>query len=320
MRAINPTSSRARARRTVVSMLAALAMAVSVVGGPVSAATPNWTMDDVVLLPASVTPGQAAGYEVTIRNGGPSNVSQLFLIAYLGDTQTAAPNPVYSATTGGTCPNTGGTLYCKLGQLKSGKSVTVTAAFTTPTDAATFSIRFEINTTGATTSDGGSSHGDTIQKTGTTSLTNDPDFAGSFVLSTTPVANAQGLSSANPQSTKVNPPTPNIPVTVADGAGVTPVNCTIACFSQTSEIHVGRGAIFNGLFKVEIGIHKDLSQTVNGIYHEFDQGHTPTAETITAKCPKNGNPNAPCFTVANTGGGHILITVYLRENGKIGAF
>ena len=134
------------------------------------------------------------------------------------------------------------------------------------------------------------------------------------------MANAQGLSSANPQSTKVNPPTPNIPVTVADGAGVTPVNCTIACWSQTSEIHVGRGAIFNGLFKVEIGVHKDLTQTVNGIYHEFDAGHVPAAETITAKCPKNGNPNAPCFTVTKLGGNDILITVYLRENGKIGAF
>ena len=319
MRATN-SIRRARARRTVISVLAAAALAVSMFGGSVSAATPNWSIDDVVLLPPSATPGEAAGYAVTIRNAGPSNVSQLYLIAYLGDSQTAAPNPVYTATTGGSCPNTGGTLYCKLGQLKSGKSVTVTVAFTTPSDATSFSIRFEANTTGATTSDGGSSHGDTIVKTGTTALSNDPDFAGRFVVGSTPVANDQALSSANPQSTKVITPAANIPVTVADGDQTTPVNCAITCWSETSEIHVNQGAIFNGLFKVELGIHKDLSETVHGIYHEFDAGHVPAAETITAPCPKNGNPNAPCFSVSKLGGGHILISVYLRENGKIGAF
>ena len=306
-------------RRTLMAFVTASALAVSVFGGSASAATPNWSMDPVVSLPSSVTPGAAAGYRVTINNAGPSNVAQLYLVAYLGGTTSPAPNPVFTFTTQGSCPNTGATLYCTLGSLKAGKSVSVTVAFSTPADATAFSIRFEANTTGATSSDGGTSHGDTIQQTGTTALSSDPDFAGRFVIGSTQVANLQVLTSANLQSTKVTAPTTNIPVTVADGDQVSPLICPIACWSETSEIHVNSG-IPAGLFKVEIGIDKDLSGTVNGIYHEFDTGHVPASETITAKCPKNGTPSSPCFSVSKLGGGDMLITVWLNENGKIGSF
>ena len=313
---------RVRVRRTLMAFVAASMLAGSVFAGSVTAATPNWSMDPVVLLPSAVTPGDVAGYKVTINNAGPSNVSQLYLVAYLGDTSSPAPTPVFtSVTPKGSCPNTGGSLYCILGPLKSGKSVTVTAAFTTPADATSFSIRFEANTTGATSSDGGTSHGDTIQQTGTTTLTNDPDFAGRFVLSgALKVSNGLALGSGNLQSTTVYAPKTGIPVTVADGDQTTPLVCPVTCWSETSEIHVDSGATFNGLFKVEIGIHKDLSQQVNGVYHEFDDGQVPASETITTKCPKNGNPSAPCFKVGNLGGGNILVTVYLLKNGKIGQF
>jgi len=311
---------RRLSRRTLMAFVTASLLAVSVLGGSASAATPNWDMEPVVLLPSSVTPGEAAGYKVTIRNDGPSNIAQLFLVAYLGDTDSPAPTPVYTKVAPkGSCPNTGGSLYCTLGSLKAGKSVTVTVAFTTPTEGATFSIRFVANTTGATSSDGGTSHGDTIDETGTTTLTSDPDFAGRFVLGNNlTVANGLALGADNHQSTTVYAPASIIPVTVADGDQVTPVVCPaeLGCWSQTSEIHVNDG-VPAGIFKVEIGIYKDLSQSVDGVYHEFDAGHVPASETITTKCPKHGKPSSPCFTAENIGGGSILVTVWLLENGKI---
>jgi hypothetical protein len=313
-------SRRGRARRTLLAFAVTSMLAASAFAGSVTAATPNWSMDPIVLLPSAVTPGDAAGYGVTINNAGPSNISQLYLVAYLGGTDLAAPAPVFTSTTQGSCPNTNDTLYCSLGPLRAGASVSVTVAFMTPAEGTEFSIRFEANTTGATPSDGGTSHGDTIERTATTTLSDDPDFAGRFVLSgTQTVSNLLLLGPGNLQSTTVHSPTTGIPVTVADGDQAGTLVCTPACWSETSEIHVDGGAD-NGLFKVEIGIDKDLSETVHGVYHEFDPGHVPASETITDKCPKHGSPSAPCFSVTNLGGGDILVTVWLAENGKIGNF
>jgi hypothetical protein len=305
-----------------ITVLAALTLlASSIATGSAVAATPNWSMDTVVSLPSAVTPGEAAGYLVTIRNDGPSNIAQLYLTAYAGTSDDPAPNPVFTSTTAGSCPNTGGTLYCTLGNLSSGASVSVTVAFTTPTDATSFSIRFEANTTGATSSDGGTSHGDTIEGVGTTTLSDDPDFGGRFVTTGNPtVANGLALGPGNLQSAKVHAPAVNIPVTVADGDQTTPITCPETCWSETLELNVGGGTSYPALFKVEIGVHKNLSETVHGFYHVFDAGQIPAAEDIVTKCPKNGTPTVPCFSVAKVGGGNILVTVWLEENGKGGLY
>lgn len=309
---------RVRARRTLLALTSASILAVTVFSGSASAAPPNWSMDPVVLLPSAVTPGDVAGYRVTINNGGPSNISQLYLIAYLGDTTTPAPDPVYTSPTKGSCPNINDTLYCSLGQLRSGKSVSVTVAFMTPADATSFSIRFEANTTGATSSDGGASHGDTIFQTGTTALTDDPDFAGRFVTSgLQTVANDQALGSGNLQTTRVGAPALGIGVTVADG---TPASAWCpTCTSESSDVSVNNGATFSNGFKIEIQVSNDL---VNGsiatVYHQRDD---LTVEEITTACPKNGNPNAAqmrCFRTKNLPGGNTLVTIWTTVNGKYG--
>ena len=299
-------------------VLTAALMAMSVMAAPAVAATPNWTMDPVVLLPSTVTPGDVAGYRVTIHNAGPSSISQLYVTGYLGGTDDPAPLPVFTSTTRGSCPNTDGTLFCTLGSLKKNQSVTVVAAFTTPTAGESFSIRFEANTTGATSSDGGTSHGDTIDQTGTTALSDDPDFAGRFVTTGLQlVANNQALSVSNQQTTQVSAPALNIGVTVADG---TPASdwCP-TCQSQSSELHVNNGAPYSGGFRIDIQAYKDLvNGSIDVVYHQRDDN---TVEEITNACPRNGNPNQnqmPCFKTQNLGGGNTLVIIWTQVNGKYG--
>lgn len=318
MRAIEG-SRHARPWRKLTGVTVASVLALSVFSGSASAAPPNWSMDPVVSLPESVSPGEAAGYLVTISNAGPSNISQLYLIAYLGDTTIPAPDPVYTSPTKGSCPNTNDTLYCSLGQLRSGKSVSVTVAFPTPTEGTDeFSIRFEANTTGATSSDGGASHGDTIVATGTTTLTSDPDFAGRFVIAgLQDVFNNQALGSGNLQTTRVGAPALGIGVTVADGP---PATWCPTCTSESSEVNVNNGATFSNGFKIEIQVSNDLvNGSISTVYHQLDD--EVTVEAITTACPKNGNPNAsqmPCFKVKNLPGGNALVTIWTTVNGKYG--
>lgn len=304
--------------RRTASFFAAAMLAASMFASPAAAAPPNWSIDPVTLLPSAVTPGDAAGYQVTIRNGGPSNISQLYLIAYLGTSTEPAPNPVFTSTTRGSCPNTGGTLYCNLGSLRKDQAVSVTVAFPTPSDATSFSVRFEANTTGATTSDGGASHGDAIQQLATTALTNDPNFAGRFVTSgLQTVANSQTLSSGNPQTTKVNAPALAIGVTVQDG---TPASDWCPnCDSQTSQVNVNQGALYPQGFRIDIQVSKDLvNGSIETVYHQKDD---LTVEAVTTQCPKNGNPNQnqmPCFKTQNLGGGNTLVIIWTKVNGKWG--
>lgn len=299
-------------------LLATGMLGASMLASPVSAAPPNWSMDPVVSLPSKVTPGDAAGYLVKINNAGPSNISQLYLIAYLGDTLDPAPNPVFVFTTRGSCPNTGGTLYCSLGALRKNQSVSVTVAFPTTAAAGSFSIRFEANTTGATTSDGGASHGDVIFQTGTTTLTSDPNFAGRFVTSgLQTVANDQGLSDGNPQTTKVGAPATGIGVTVLDG---TPASAWCpTCTSESSEVNVNSGALFSQGFRIDIQVANELvSGQIGSVFHQKDD---LTVEEIATACPKNGNPNQnqmPCFKTQKLGGGDVLVIIWTKVNGKWG--
>jgi len=95
-----------------------------------------------------------AGYRIDIGNAGPSNISQLFLV----DDQTATPS--YVQTNQGSCnglvsgvpTTTSGRLLCSFGALNAGATITVIVAYTTPTSGppSSFSVTFELNTTGAT--------------------------------------------------------------------------------------------------------------------------------------------------------------------------
>jgi hypothetical protein len=316
-----------RVRRTLMVFVAASMLAVSAFAGTATAATPSWDMT-VTPLPGQVKPGDVAGYRVVIRNTGTSNISQVFLTNALDTTDeltSADPYEIldtaYVSTSQGICDPVGVRLDCTLGAIRKNKAATIVVAYATPPTAEQLLVIFEANTTGVAGDNPGSSHGDVLQGIGLTTTNPSDDFGGRFVtVGNQTVSNGLALGTGNLQSTTVYAPKLGIPVTVADGDETTPLVCPVTCWSETSEIHVDDGAAFNGLFKVEVGIFKDLSQSVSGVYHEFDPGHVPSSETITTKCPKHGSPQTPCFSVTNVGGGDILVTIWLTENGKIGYF
>src|SRR5215218_1861158 len=115
-------------RKSIGRLLGAVCLAGSFVlsaTGSASAAPPKWSMS-VVDLPSLVANGSGAGYRVTITNRGPSNISTLFLVTKIQD------SPAFVTTTQGACSAPGaGPLFCSLGALNAGQSVTVVAGYVT---------------------------------------------------------------------------------------------------------------------------------------------------------------------------------------------
>jgi hypothetical protein len=299
---------------------------LSLVGsGGASAATPSWDIT-VTPSPAAVSAGADAGYIVTIRNTGKSNISQVYLTdTTLGTNGTAAQPPVilpttYAVPSQGSCDAPGVRLSCALGAIRSNRSASVTVAFSTGANA-TFTRIFEANTTGVAGDNPGSSHGDVLQALGSTTVgsATDPNFAGRFVIDPEAVNDSTALGATNRQSTKVTPPVGAIGVSVADGTSNLTCPASNPCWSEASEIHVANGAVFTKGFKVEVGIYKDLSQTVHGVYHEFDSPHgTVAGESITTTCSKTTPPKTvPCLSVDKQPGGNVVVILWLIENGKI---
>lgn len=299
----------------VLATLGVVSLALGALVGPaaVLAAPPNWSMD-VVELPDTVSPGNLAGYQVTITNGGPSNVSQL----YLTTSTDNDPATAYVAGTG--CDPVGEPLFCRLGQLKKGKSVTVIVAYQTPETGATFSLTFEGNTTGASDEDGGTSHGDTVMKTASTDLNPDAtNFSGEFLLTPGVVENGQSLTTDNPQTVSVNVPLAHVPATVEDGPGVEPGPCpTGETCAGWAELHVNSGLPTNFTAFMQFDSSLGLPNA-----NSIEFGHIPDvgpAEDIAGCTFRPNNPaptNIPCFTATNIGGGDVAATFYLDENGKI---
>lgn len=314
---------RQRFSRRLATAGIAVSLAASIAAPAATlAAPPNWSME-VEELPGTVSPGGAAGYVVTITNHGPSNVSKLFLT-------TDSTNPLDTVYVAGRdCDPVGEQLFCRLGQLRRGRSVSVTVAFQTPAAGSSFSVIFEGNTGGASDSDPGSSHGDTVKATGMTSLNADAvDFRGEFVTGAQTVGNSQTLSRSNPETIRVNVPEPNIPVTVEDGPGVSGIcPANLDCFS-VAELHVNRGAVYDDGFSIFVQYDGSLggpSANNLSIWHEFDAPHgTVTGEEITADCRFPGNSevpnNVPCLIAQNLGGGDVSAIVWINENGKIFGF
>jgi uncharacterized repeat protein (TIGR01451 family) len=309
--------------KRAITALAVASLTLSVVATSVSAATPDWSVG-VVPAPAAVSVGADAGYIVTITNNGGSNISQAYLtdaLQNLAGTEFANPDHIlgttYVSSSQGSCDPVGVRLACSLGAIRAHKSATVVVAYTVPDGAVPFERIFEANTTGVAGDKGGSSHGDVRQAAGTTDVGSGPDFAGRFIADTSLIISDAGIGAGNNQSTKVTAPKRGIGVSVKDGTSVLGISCT-GCWSETSEVHVDGGAVYGQGFKVEIGIYKDLTQTVHGVVHEFDAGHVPATELITTKCSNSTPPKViPCFSVDKLPGGSISVTVWLTQNGKI---
>ncbi|HET6380904.1 MAG TPA: hypothetical protein VFH63_07695 [candidate division Zixibacteria bacterium] len=305
--------------RPAISFLAAVALTLAALTAPVvvMGATPNWEMS-VAARPDRVSPAATIEFEVSITNHGPSNVAQLYLAsetwsgATFKDTSIPGCNPAVAQG-------------CSLGALSAGATVTVLVRYEAPEADGAFTVIFEANTTGATPSDGGSSHGDALVGVGTATVVDDPDFTGGLSEEDllTFATNLE-VGGGNRLGTAVHAPAVGIPVTVEDGPGIQ-ANCAAAprpCLGEGSELHVAEGATFPGGFTATIRIDSSLLPSgVNhkniGLIHELDDGSTEILDRCeTAK--KSSEPESiPCFSVKKLKGNDLEITVFLVQNGRI---
>lgn len=308
--------------------------------GTVSAATPLLIQGASALTPL-VTNGDYVAFSATIFNNDTSTVSQLFLLE--GDSAGNTSNGTfYSAKpTQGKC-NATGPLYCALGQLKPGKTATVTIVYlapAAPTARALFYGMF--NTTGLGSGGGDNSHGDQWDVAADASLTNSDEFGGRYVVNNGAkiVQNLQALSNANPHSTKAFAPSTDIYASVQD------VDCSAATpdpmcadfstgFGQLSQVNVNNGLDVTGTagttllhFAIQTYVSEVPSgKNANNIYviHGYvdELTHAWTTETIAAKCtftPKTAiTPSNPaCITVTKLAGGSFLVDVWTYHNGGL---
>jgi hypothetical protein len=288
-----------RATRTLASLGLGLSLTFSLLLIPTVAlaATPNWS-GSVTATPPAVPAGGVAGYEVSITNNGPSNISKLYLF-----TEPGAPNPVYVSDA--RC-NDSGPLYCSFGALRKKRSITVTVAFPTPAESPSdFEVTFVWNTSGLGSGGGDNSHGDALVLTGTTAVSDDlQDFAGGFLVpgGSTLVANDQDIGAANPQAASLFAPRTGIGATVGDGApGICPTG--FECFGEATNLVVGNGSTQYGMFRVVMTIDGSIippgvTPANFGVLHVLDNG---TVDEITTICPSSGTPSSPCKKVETLG-------------------
>ena len=304
-----------RLRRLAAIISTALLGVALIVPSSVAAAQPGWTMD-VVTLPSAVSPGADAGYRLTIRNLGPSNISQL----YLTDSVTSAPT--YLAGDRTALCNPTGVLYCAFGALNAGDVIVLTVAYTTPATGSSFSPTFMLNTTGATFSDKGkNSHGDTLLVKVTTSLSGDQNFAGGFVLSSNVEIKNGGVTRTNLQSTSAAASGTNIPVTVQDGSGVPASTCAAVAnsFGECSKVEVAEGGSLAGGIKIIITVYwksvpKNLDPSLVVVTHTLADGSTQEIRTSCGTDPEN-HLDPGCRDAVYDADKNLVITIWTRSNG-----
>ena len=309
---------RARVRR-LAAVLSAVVVATSMFAGVASAAPPNWTMT-VTKLPPTVSPGAAAGYQVTITNNGPSNISALYLVDKANGSVNA-PTVYVSTPTQGSCAPVGQPLNCSFGALTPVNSVTVVVAYTTPTSGSSFAVEFQGNTSGETFKDiKGRSHGDTLQSNPvvtTTALNSGKNFAGFFsTAGVDGVANNGQLNGQNKQQTSLDGLPPGVPGSVEDGP-----TTTGQCFNDPEEgidcsqfsgewaiVNVAGGNNVTGGFFVIMKYQNSSDPTA--FFHSF--GPADDQQILILAC--GATPVAPCFT---WDGASDTATILTNHNGSM---
>jgi len=342
-------------RRRAAGAVSAALVALTLIGpGAVSAATPDliatWTV-----IPTTVHDGDYVAFRGSIYNNDTSTVSQLFLVELTRDPNlTLLPTTVKwsKGPSQGSCDATTNPaqFVCTLGQLKPGKTATVTAVYRTadvdPPTAYTATGRWEFNTTGLGSESGGdNSHGDSWPSVDPTTLvdlltvqvSSSGDFGGRYVLTSNDkiVENSQALSNANPHSTRAYAPVTEIGVTVED--------IVIVCDGAPDDaLCADLGAGFGQVSLVNVNDDVDdsgiNSETLLHFYLQFDSSELPPGvnannltilhvfpggfEEISTDCTydkKSTTPNndAPCIDVKSLPGGDLGVDVWTFHNGAL---
>jgi len=301
-------------KTTFLRLIGAGVLAASCIvatAGSGSAAPPRWSMS-VKNLPPKVAPGNAMGYQVTISNAGPSNISQLFLV-----TQTTDSPVFISQPSQGLCSVAASGLQCTFGALNAKKSVTVIVAYASPVSGThdPGDPVFQGNSNGLTFSDGGTSHGDTLMDPNakpTIISDGNGNFAGGFSIDGNQINTDKNLSDSNKQATFVKPPASDVVVTAEDGPGVT-FPCKNLCkqsYGEWSAINVANGQTFGTFFPVTLLIRaQDLPNNLGqlGLVHVLDNG---TAVHLSQCTTTHQN----CIQVIPDGS-NVQIIAWLNQNG-----
>jgi hypothetical protein len=291
--------TRTRTRRFVgIISLAVLVTSALLVPAASLASTPGWAMQ-VDATPhttscasgidfcATVNPAAYVKFKVTITNAGKSNIAKLFL------TDTITGTPVSIAPSTG-CSSSG-ELLCSLGALGSGKSVTRTIIYKLPSSGSSFDFRFEVNTSGVSGSDGGTSHGDTLKKSGHFVLDGSADFVGGYILDGGDLTTGGGGG----QNTKLTPPESGIGVTIREVSGTTNPCSSGTPIGQLVLLNVSDGTVYSTPFKTVLtiattGLPDELELSQVKFCHQYDSG----VAKFLVKCHSDASPGvggAPCF-------------------------
>lgn len=303
-------------KKTFGGMLGALCLGgtfILAASGSASAAPPRWEMH-VVDLPATAANGYGAGYQVTIKNNGPSNISTLFLVTKIQN------SPGLLTTSQGACSAPGsGPLLCSFGALRAGQSLTVIAGYATPATGSSFDPVFQANSNGVSFTDPKRSHGDTLEDPNETPtvLSKSTNFAGGFAIDQSDVRTADNVGKNNPQSTTVTPPTVGVITTAQDGLATNTFSCT-GCtktlFGEWSRVTVGHGESFGDLFPVTLLVYgkalpKGATEDTIDLVHVLDNGAT---QILSTRC--GATPTLNCVSVTPVGSNY-KITGWVDQNG-----
>lgn len=338
----------------VIRILTAGSVSVALLVGllivvPIStlAATPTWESAGTTLLPSSVKPDangkSVAGYALSIKNTGNSNISQLKVTAwfeqeYHSSTTVSLPPSNYSQAPKYAAVFVNQSLVtecalaapvvCSVGSLGSNQTATLVVAYeTTGILQAGVHAWWESTGGGSSFCDAAdNSHGDCLaQNLAGPTFNGSNNYDGRFVLDYLEgaglVANAPVNGSSNPQQVKVWSPAANIAVSVADSNQIVgdpgcPDGYTCVLQAGTAQIQVGNGSNEYGLIKFEVVYDKSLLTGLNfkklTVLHILDDG---TVVEITGSRSCDGSEQ--CVTLSNLPGGGGLLSGYLEENGFI---
>jgi hypothetical protein len=210
-------------------------------------------------------------------------------------------------------------LFCAFGALNSGDTIDIVIAYTTPSTGTAFAGTFQLNATGQTFSDGGTSHGDTYNYAFSTGLKSSPNFNGGFQLHGSQIGTTGTLGKKNDQNSTVTPPSSAeaLPVTIEDGITTFPGTgdnpcLTLNCVGDWTVVQVGKDSDI-GPVEVTLliyGIKGNPSLSSFAIWHDGTIINTP--------CSGSTLPtgSGECLTVTAQGN-NFLLDVWLNHNGTL---
>jgi hypothetical protein len=303
-------------RRVVGGTAAGLLIAATFLGttAPAFGAVPTGTAK-LEALPTQFTAGSQVGFRATFDQQDTSTLAKLYLVL----STTGATSVSYlSATLNGSATakacSTTLPVTCQWKGVRPHDHVVVTVGYNVATGGTAVTGDGIWSTTGASSNDGGTSHGDTWSDTPKTStLTSDVNFGGGFsATSGTVIANGQAVSATNRQATKVAGLPAGVMATVLDGnttADCGSIDCSTA-FGEWSEVTVGDGQTFGSAFQIVITYYQG---TPKGFVHRY--GSAPNYQyELVGPCPKqNPASAAPCFTWSSK---TRQATIYTLHNGS----